>query len=119
MAGQDPAYSSVYSQDYGAYNASHFGTAAGTAQVSLYPAFLSHIQVNQRSALGTIVIYDCGTNALTGTGLTGTAGSLIANIILGTQTFSDPIPFVYKTKTKTGLSVCWSANIDFTVAALP
>lgn len=119
MGFQDQAYMSSFSQDYGCYKIQHLGTAAGTQQIINQPAFLSHIQVNQRTGSGTIVVYDSGTAALTGTGLTGTAGSLIANIVLGTQAFSDPVPFVYKAATKVGLSMCWSGNLDLTVSYLP
>lgn len=116
----DPAWQQTYSTDYGAYKGYHLGTAAGTYQVSLYPAFLSHIQVNARSAGGSIAIYDLGTAGLVGAGITGTAGSLVGFINLGTQTNTDPgPPYQYKVATKTGLSICWTANIDMTVAALP
>lgn len=120
MAAQDQSYMSVFSTDIGAYKSWHLGTAAGTAQIANQPAFLSHIQVNQRAAAGTIVIYDCGSAALVGTGMVGTAGSLIANITFGTQTNTDnPPPYTYKVATRTGLTVCWSGNIDITVSALP
>ena len=120
MAAIDQSYMSSFSQDAGAYKAWHLGTAAGTTQIANQPAFFSHIQINQRAASGTIAMYDAGTAALTGTGLSGTAGSLIAYIIFGTQTNSDnPPPYTYKIATRTGLSICNSANIDFTVAALP
>jgi hypothetical protein len=110
----DLAAQGFFTQDPGVYSYTHLGTAAGTTVIARQPAFLSHIQINQRPASGTIILYDAVSTAIA-----ATTTALIGTIILGTQTFSDPIPFVYKVATKNGLVVNNSANIDLTVAALP
>lgn len=118
MGSLDGSGMSIFSTDYGAYKAHHLGTAAGTAFLAAQPAFLSHIQLNSRSASGTIAVYDAV--SLTGTGLSGTAGSLVAFITLGTQTNTDTPPtYTYKAATYTGLTVCWTGGLDLTVASLP
>lgn len=99
--------------DRGCYDYTHMGTAAGTSLISAYPTFLSHIQINQRPASGTIIIADAASTAIA-----ATTTALIGTIILGTQTFSDGLPFVYKVRTKNGLVVSNSANIDLTVSAI-
>lgn len=100
-------------RDPGCYDYTHMGTAAGTSVISTNPCFLSHIQVNNRAASGTIILQDAVSTAI---GATTTA--VLGTIVLGTQTFSDPIPFVYKVRTKNGLVVTNSANVDLTVAAI-
>ena len=108
----DPSYMGRYSVDQGCYKLTHLGTAAGTQTIVSQPAFFSHIQINARAASGVILAFDCA-------GTAGTAaGNLIGSIALGTQTFSDPSPYIYKGATNAGLTLVWTANLDFTVAAL-
>jgi hypothetical protein len=101
-------------RDTGVYDYTHMGTAAGTSVVNIRPCFLSHITINQRPASGTIILYDAISTAIA-----ATTTAVIGTIILGTQTFSDPPPhLLYKVRTKNGLVVSNSANIDLTVSAI-
>lgn len=109
MANLDVSGAVSWSTDPGAYKATHLGTAAGTAVIYPFPAFLSHIQINTRAASGVIVIYDSN----------GTSTNVIGSITLGSQTFSDPVPYIYKAATRTGLTISNTANLDLTVLALP
>ncbi len=99
--------------DPGSYDYTHMGTAAGTSVISTRPNFFSHIQFNIRSASGTVIIADAVSTAIA-----ATTTAIIGTIILGTQTFSDAVPYVYKVRTKNGLVVTNSANVDLTVAAI-
>ncbi len=59
MAGpQDLGYLATFQADYGAYNGTQLGTAAGTATLASQPAFLSHINILSRAASGSIIFYD-------------------------------------------------------------
>lgn len=100
-------------RDPSAYNYTHMGTAAGTSVVLAQPGFLSHISINQRPASGTIIIADAISTAIA-----ATTTAIVGTIVLGTQTFSDGAPFVYKSRMKNGLVVSNSANIDLTVSAI-
>lgn len=101
------------SRDPGCYDYTHLGTAAGTTVIAQAPNFFSHFQINQRPASGTIIMYDA-----ISTTIAATTTAVIGTFVLGTQTFSDPIPSVYKVRTKNGLVIYNSANIDLTVAAI-
>lgn len=96
-------------RDPGAYDLTHLGTAAGTTTILSTPGFLSHITFNTRAASGTVIVYDSA----------GTSGTVIGTISLGSQTFSDPIPFVYKGRTNNGLTVSYTAALDLTVSSSP
>jgi hypothetical protein len=91
------------------FDYTHVGTAAGTTVISKEPAILHAITVNRRAASGVIVAYDSN----------GTSASVIGSIVLGTQTFSDANPvYTFNVRTKVGLTVSNTGDIDLTVAAI-
>lgn len=94
-------------KDPGVYDYTHMGTAAGTTTIARQSTFLSHIQVNRRAASGAIIVYDS----------VGTSTNVVGSIVLGTQTFSDPTPFIYKVRTNNGLTISNTGDIDLTVAS--
>lgn len=99
-----------YTQDPGAYKGTYLGTAAGTATISNNPSYLSHIQILQRGASGTVIWYDSA----------GTSTNALGTYIMGTQTNSDVPPVItLKHNTTRGLTVVNSAGIALFVAYLP
>ncbi len=99
----------TFNTDPTCYDYTHMGTAAGTTTISNAPCFFSHLQINQRAASGTVIMYDSA----------GTSGTTLGTIILGTQTSSDtPAPFTYKVRTKNCLTISNSAGVDLVVAAI-
>ncbi len=95
-------------KDPGAYDYAHLGTAAGTTTIFSNSCFLSHIQINN-GALGTVIIYDS-----VGTSL-NVIGSVAIQSLSGTQ---PPQALLYKVRTKQGLTISNTANLDLTVAAV-
>lgn len=99
----------IHTTTPGVYDYTHIGTAAGTTVLAKEPAILHAITINRRAASGAIVAYDSN----------GTSGTVIGSIVLGTQTFSDPNPvYTFNVRTKNGLTVSNSGDIDLTVAAI-
>lgn len=99
-----------YTQDPGVYKGTYLGTAAGTTTVSNNPSFLSHIQILQRSASGTVTWYDS----------VGTSSAALGSYVMGTQTNSDVPPVIMiKHNTHTALTVVNTAGVALLVAYLP
>lgn len=89
------------------YDYKNIGTAAGTTTVSSEPCILHSLTVTQRAASGAIVIYDS----------VGTSALVVGSIVLGTQTFSDPVAsYVFDVRTTAALSVSNSANVGVVVS---
>ncbi len=89
------------------FDYSNIGTAAGTTVLSYEPAYIHAIQITQRPASGTVVVYDSA----------GTSGTVVATYITGTQTNSDPPPpILLDVRTKNGLAVENTANVGAVVS---
>jgi hypothetical protein len=99
-----------YTQDPGAYKGTYLGTAAGTTIISNNPTYISHMQVLQRAASGTLIWYDSS----------GTSANALGTYVMGTQTSTDvPPTIMLKHNTKNGLTVVNSAGVAVFVAYLP
>jgi hypothetical protein len=110
MAGQDPAYQAKVAQDMGAYDGSFLGTAAGTTVLSGRPAFLSHINILNRPASGSIIFYDSN----------GTSTNTLGTYLIGTATNLDTPPTVWlKWRTNNGLTIVNTANVGLQAFYLP
>lgn len=110
MAAQDQAYMGRISQDTGAYNGTAIGTAAGTTVLSQQPAFLSHINITNRIASGSIIFYDSN----------GTSANNLGTYIIGTATnFDAPNTLIFKWATRNGLTIVNTANVGLQAFWLP
>lgn len=110
MANIDSSYLAKFHQDYGAYNGTALGTAAGTAVLAVQPAFLSHINITNRTASGSIILYDSN----------GTSTANLGTYIIGTATNLDcPNTIIFKWRTNTGLTIVNTANVGLQAFWLP
>lgn len=90
------------------YDYTYTGTVAATTTISTYPCVLHSITISPRAASGAVTVYDS----------VGTSATVVASIVLGTQTFSDPpSTYILDVRTKTALTVANSGNTGVTVAA--
>lgn len=104
----DQSANGFFSKNPGAFDYANIGTAAGTITLSNFPAFLHSVSILNPAVAGTAVLYDS----------VGTSGTVIGTIInagVGTVVPQLPMPDL---RTKNGLTVTNTANMNLLVTYL-